>query len=261
MILETVAQTQARSKPSVAQILSHLSVSPATYYRWKERGPAGQLADERQVPRRPSFPPTPEEVQAVETFALTHPAVGDKRLAWWMVDENIAYGSPFQVYDLLRSRGLLARRPTPPAEGVRRPPAPDHADQVWHVDLMYLSIGGRWYYLVDLLDGYRRFLVHGTLNVTMTAETVTFTVQQALEQLPSRRAGEPPVGHDRGSQFLSREWRLLIEGMALTDVRTKVAHPQSNGRWERLHRTHREEGLAGEALAESGCRGAINSHT
>ncbi len=252
MILETVAQTQAVSEQSVEQILSHLSVAPATYYRWKERAEAGRLTDLVATPRRPPRPPTPEEMRAVETFALTHSAVGYQRLAGWMVDENIAYLRPFQVYDLLNRRELLARRPTPPAEGLRRPPAPDHADQVWHVDLMYLSIGGRWYYLVDILDGYSRFLVHWTLNGTMTAETVTFTVQQALEQLPSRRAGEPQVVHDRGSQFLSREWRLLIEGMALTDVRTKVAHPQSNGRLERLHRTHREEGLAAEELTDYG---------
>ena len=227
-------------------------MSPATYYRWKEREQAGRLTDRVVTPRRPPLPPTPAEVQAVKAFALAHPPLGYKRLAWEMVDENIAYGSPYQVYDLLRSQGLLARRLPPPAEGLCRPPAPDHADQVWHVDLMYLYIGGRWYYLVDLLDGYSRFLVHWTLNVTMTAETVTLTAQQALEQLGQRRAGEPQVVHDHGSQFLSREWRLLIEGMGLRDVRTKVAHPQSNGRLERLHRTHREEGLAAEELRHYG---------
>lgn len=117
---------------------------------------------------------------------------------------------------------------------------------------MYLYVAQRWYYLVDVLDGYSRFLVHWTLNLTMTAEAVTFTGQPAREQLPSRRAGEPPVVHDRGRQFLSGEWRLFIEGMGLTDVRTKVAHPQLNGRLERLHRTHREEGLAGEELSHYG---------
>ena len=32
------------------------------------------------------------------------------------------------------------------------------------------------------------------------------------------------------------------------DIKTRVAHPESNGRVERLHRTHREEGLIGEDL-------------
>jgi len=40
-----------------------------------------------------------------------------------------------------------------------------------------------------------------------------------------------------------------IEGAGVTDIKTRVAHPESNGRLERLHRTHREEGLTEEDLA------------
>jgi len=36
----------------------------------------------------------------------------------------------------------------------------------------------------------------------------------------------------------------------LTQIKTQVAHPQSNGRLERLHRTHREEGLSREELTD-----------
>jgi transposase InsO family protein len=35
--------------------------------------------------------------------------------------------------------------------------------------------------------------------------------------------------------------------VGVTDIRTRVAHPQSDGRLERLHRTHREEALLSEA--------------
>ena len=41
--------------------------------------------------------------------------------------------------------------------------------------------------------------------------------------------------HDHGSQFLSAEWRAFVEGAGVTDVKTRVAHPQSNDRLERLH--------------------------
>jgi len=77
---------------------------------------------------------------------------------------------------------------------------------------------------------------------------VTLTVQEALEGLSGRHPGEPRLVHDHGSQFLSAEWRAFIEGAGVTDIKTRVAHPQSNGRLERLHRTHREEGLTEEAL-------------
>ena len=131
---------------------------------------------------------------------------------------------------------------------MKRPAEPDHPDQVWHIDLMYLYIRPRWYYLVDILDGYSRFLVHWSLNLTMLANTVTATVQEALEQLPERRPGEPRLVHDHGSQFLSVEWRRFVEAAGVTDIRTRVAHPESNGRVERLHRTQREEGLTEDDL-------------
>jgi transposase InsO family protein len=35
---------------------------------------------------------------------------------------------------------------------------------------------------------------------------------------------------------------------ALAHPKTRIAHPESNGRLERLHRTHREEGLTEEVL-------------
>ena len=150
---------------------------------------------------------------------------------------------------ILREHNLFRRRRTSPTEPPRRPRAPDHPDEVCHIDLIYLYIPPRWYYLVDILDGYSRFLVHWSPNLGMRAETVTLTVQEALEGLPERRDGEPRLVHDHGSQFLSAEWRAFVARAGLTDVKTRVAHPESNGRLERLHRTHREEGLTEEDLS------------
>ena len=102
---------------------------------------------------------------------------------------------------------------------------------------MYLYIRPRWYYLVDILDGYSRYLVHWKLNMTMQADLVMLVVQEALDTLPGRRPGEPQLVHDHGSQFVSREWRTFVTLAGAGDIRTRVAHPESNGRLERLHRT------------------------
>lgn len=211
-------------------------------------------------PGRKAPPPTAAEMKAVCEYALQHPIVGYKRLAWQMVDLNVAYLHPYQVYRILQDHHLLApgRLLSPPAS-LKRPPEPDHPDQIWHIDLMYLFLRPRWYYLVDILDGYGRFLVNWSLNCTMTADTVTLTLQQALEKLEQegfpRHAGEPRMVHDHGSQFSDREWRRFIGGVGLEEIPTRVAHPQSNGRLERLHRTHRQEcfseevGTYGQAVA------------
>ena len=179
-------------------------------------------------------------------FALAHPRMGYKRLAWLMVDEDVAYLRPYQVYQILAEHNLLRRRQRPEREELRKPPGPGHPNEIWHVDIMYVRIKGRWYYLVDILDGYSRFLVHWTLNRTMGADTVTLTVQEALERIEEREPGEPKIVHDHGAQFLSAEWRSFVEGVGVEDIFTRVAHPESNGKLERLHRTHREEGLGDE---------------
>ena len=94
------------------------------------------MADQVIVPRRQALPPTPDEVAAVCVFALDHPAMGYKRLAWLMVDEAVAYLRPYQVYRILAERQLLSRRLMPSTEALKRPPEPDHADETWHIDLM-----------------------------------------------------------------------------------------------------------------------------
>ena len=249
LILETVKKTQEKTGKPVAEILYSLGLPEATYYRWKARATNKRLKDVVVVPRRRSFPHIPDEVVSVRGFALDHPQMGYKRLTWQMVDEDVAYLRPYQVYRILVEQGLLRRRESPPPETLRHPPEPDHPDQVWHIDLMYLYIRPRWYYLVDILDGYSRFLVHWSLNLTMMADTVTLTIQEALERLPERRHGEPKLVHDHGGQFLSAEWRMFVKEAGLVDIKTRVAHPESNGRLERLHRTHREEGLTEDHLA------------
>ncbi len=248
LILGTIERTQKNTKEPIRQVLSQIGISPATYYRWKARSLKGQLEDLSVQGRKKCILPTPKEVQSVCAFALKHPAMGYKRLTWMMVDLDVAYLRPYQVYGILKGSDLIMRRSPMAREALRRPPEPDHPDQVWHVDIMYLyiPIPPRWYYLVDVLDGYSRFLVNWSLNLTLEAYTVTLTIQQALTGLKGRHPEEPRLVHDHGPQFLSSEWRSFISGIGLIDIKTRLAHPESNGRLERLHRTHREEGLAKE---------------
>jgi putative transposase len=193
----------------------------------------------------------------VRAYALPHSATGYKRLAWAMVDRGIVCLRPWQVYHVLSDQRLLRPRDRVDLGPLRRPAPADRPDQVWHVDLMYVYVRPRWYYLVDVLDAYSRYLVHWTLNATMTADSVTLTMQQAVDTLSVRVPAEPKIVHDHGSQFLNWEWRAFVEGTQVTDTRTRVAHPESNGRLERLHRTHREEGLVGEGGVDY--RGALEA--
>jgi len=238
----------------VALLLDDLCIPRASYYRWKEDQGRAEPVKRDRSGGTGIVPPTPEEVEKVKSFALSHAAIGYKRLSWTMIDRDVAYLRPYQVYTILDQAELLARRVSPNPAALRRPADPERPDQVWHVDLMYLYIEPRWFYLVDILDGYSRYLVHWRLNPTMHADSVMLTVQEALDKLEleqrtsDRQAypGEPAIVHDNGSQFTGGQWRNFLAGAGRRDIRTRVAHPQSNGRLERLHRTHREEGLVVE---------------
>lgn len=244
-MLAFVTAVQARSGLELGAILEALEVAPRSYRRWKQEREEG-VAAPRSRGRPPGAAPTPAEVRAVRSAALRHPQMGYKRLAWHLVRQEDAYLRPYQVREILAAAGLLAPRGRPALGMLKRPAPPERPDQVWHLDLMYLALGGRWYYLVDILDGYSRYLVHWTLNPTMRADTVTRTVQEALDKLDrERRPGEPQLIHDHGSQFVSAEWKGFVSAVGSRDIATRVAHPESNGKLERLHRTHREEGLAG----------------
>lgn len=248
LILASVERVQQLIGGPVKVILDRLGLPLSTYYRWQHRRATGSLSDRTAPSQRRTWPPIPQEIDSVCSYALEYPQIGYKRLTWQMIDDDVAYLKPYQVYKILKERGLLRWGKNGASAALNRPPEPDHPDEVWHVDLMYLYIHTRWYYLVDIIDGYSRFMVNWSLNLTMESETVTMTVQDALEKLGDRRKGEPRIVHDHGSQFISHEWRNFVKGSGITDIKTRIAHPESNGRLERLHRTHREEGLTEEAL-------------
>ena len=227
-------------------MLAALGLDAATYYRWQKEAQAGGRPERKPVARSRSLAPTPEEVEAVTRYAVDHPRLGARRLTWHMVDAGAVGLKPHQVLEILRSADLLARRKGTEPKALRRPPPPERPNEVWHIDLMYVQVGPRWFYLVDILDGYSRYLVHWTLNPTMLTDTVLVTVEAALAKLGSPRlAGEPRLVHDHGPQFVSRDWKGYLAGVGVTSIPTRVAHPESNGKLERLHRTHRDEGGIG----------------
>lgn len=235
------AQAHCPERPLDA-ILSDLGLPRASYFRWLERAATGDLADRVVVPRRVAVPPTPAEVAAVTGYAHDHPLLGYKRLAYALMLENQAFVYPWMVRDIMAEHELLGRRQPPPKPLVR-PPEADHPDQRWHTDLMVWWFADRWFWMSDVLDAYSRYLVHCQLLLTARAEDVTLAVQTALDTLPPdrRRASEPEIAHDCGSQFIGREWATQVQATEVTDVRTRAYPPQSNGRDERVHRTFREE--------------------
>lgn len=237
-LTQAVKLARERTGAPLRQILRDIGVPRASYYRYLK------AAEPQKRKARVKSPPlTPAERLSIKDAALAHPATGYKSLTWSLQNEFVAGVRSHQVLALLREEELIMRREAAVPSQMKRPAAPSFPNEVWHIDLMYLWLRNRWWYLVDILDGYSRYLVHWTLNDSLAAETVSLTVLEALERwAPDPK---PAIVHDHGSQFVSKDWRAFASHHGLPSIKIRVAHPQSNGRIERLHRTHREEGLVG----------------
>jgi len=164
-ILETVATAHRHTGTPVRSILKELGLPRASYYRYLKAA-----EPKKRKPRIKAPPLTPPERCIIRDVALAHPTTGYKRLTWTMQNEELAGVRAYQVLGMLREEELIHRRGAAVPSQNKKPEEPTLPNQVWHIDLMYLWLRNRWWYLVDILDGYSRYLVHWTLNDTMEAE-------------------------------------------------------------------------------------------
>ena len=240
-VLAVVRQARARTGWPLRRVLWRLGLAKGTYHAWARREAAETLDDLVRPPTSP-WAVLPEEREAVIGYALRHPQDGYRRLAWMMVDADVAYVSPSSVYRILDDADLLYRWKRSRSVG-ERPADPTRPHQRWHTDLMYLRVGDVWYFLVTVLDAYSRYVVHWDLLTSMTAADVRMVLQDALKQT----GAQPEVVSDNGSQFTAKDFKELVRDFALEHIRIRTYHPESNGRVERFHRSTREA-LDGTAL-------------
>jgi putative transposase len=243
-----VQATRQRSGWAAWRTLRALGVSSASYYRWRKAA-ASNLRDgivlSGSPPPQP-FEVLPEERVAVRAYALAHPELRHRELAWRMVDEDVAYVSSSSVYRILRSENLVCpwRRRTKRSrlaeEKAQRP------DEIWATDLRYVAVGPRNYYLISFVDEYSRYITHWNLLGSMDGASVSIEAQAAVETLPRDAEGElaarPDIRSDNGSGYVSREFAgvLAEHGLAHRPIRPHC--PEENGLCERVQRT------LGEAL-------------
>jgi putative transposase len=238
-----VERARERSGWSVQRVLRRLGIRRSVYYEWRGRAAAKRLDD--LVPGgRCLSAILPEEKEAAIAFALEHPKEGYRRLAWMMVDADVAYLSPASVYRVLNDADLLYRWKRSRKSG-EKPAAPTAPNQRWHTDIMYLRVADCWYFLVAVLDGYSRYVVHWELLTSMTAADVRLVIQHALE---ANGLTNVEVVTDNGSQFTAADFKALVRQFELQHIRIRTYHPESNGTIERFHRSTRD------ALAESELR-------
>jgi len=236
-VVEFVKYWQQRGEFKMGQMLSWLGLSSSKYYSWQQR--QGQANQHNSQLAKHNWLLVWEK-SAIESYAQQHPEEGYRRLSYMMLDENVVAVSPSSVYRVLKQAGLLQRwlrTPSRKGQGFVQPTQPH---QHWHIDISYLKLGGTFYYLCSVLDGYSRYLVHWEIREQMTEMEVEIIVQRAREKVP---AVQPRIISDNGPQFIARDFKSFIRTCQMSHVRTSPNYPHSNGKLERWHRTLKSEAI------------------
>jgi putative transposase len=239
-----VERTRARSGWSIRQTLAVLEISVTSYYRWLREEAWARVMPPEPVTPVQAYEALPEEKEAVREYALQHPEIRHRELAWRMIDEDVAYVSSSTVYRILKEQQLIG-----PRRGRRKRYRDEHEkaqhpDQIWGTDIMYLKVEQMQYFFLAFIDEYSRYIVHWELLSSMDGLTITHAMQRALETLPCDEDGhllvKPEIRSDNGSGYISRDFYQLLAHHELVHQRITPGCPEENGIMERANRTVRE---------------------
>ena len=112
-------------------------------------------------------------------------------------------------------------------------------NQVWAVDITYISIGHTHMYLTAIIDWYSRFVVGWALSDTLETAPVLDAVKEAVE-----RCGTPAIiNSDQGSQFTSGEYVELLRSHGIRQSMDGKARWVDNVIIERWFRSLKTENI------------------
>lgn len=238
----------------LAELCREFGVSRKTAYKWlaryNELGPSG-LCDRSRAPLS-----HPSRVDSIVLEALlqarrAHEHWGARKILAWLARKQPELDLPvpstvnaiFAKYGLSRLR--RARRRTPP---FTEPFADiDAANRVWCVDFKgdFKTGDKRRCYPLTLTDAFSRAL----LRCVALRSTKTVRVRPVFEAA-FREFGLPEkMRSDNGTPFASRgagglsKLSIWWTKLGIRHERIQPAHPEQNGRHERMHRTLKQETL------------------
>ena len=230
-MVDYVRQWAEKTEITQGRILGWIGLYSSTFSKWCRS--YGQVFEHNGwIPRDHWLEDW--EKQAILKFHFEHPLEGYRRLTYLMLDANVVACSAATVYRVLSLAGVLKKhnhQPSLKGTGFVQPLKPH---QHWHVDVAYLNIGGTFYFLTSVLDGYRRLIVHWEIRETMKELEIEVILQRAREKFPGVT---PRIISDNGPQFIAKDFKSYVKICGMTHVRTSPYYPQSNGKVERWHRT------------------------
>jgi putative transposase len=253
---------------SITELAVRYGISRKTAYKWIDRfeadGSPG-LADRSRAPLSCPHRTDPQVEAVVIALRQSHPSWGARTLRAIIARRHpqLLLPAASTITALLQRHGLIDKRPP------RRRAQPgvysqhvvaEAANDLWCIDFKgeFRLGNGRYCYPLTITDAYSRVVLE-CYGLPSTAHAAT---QRRLELL-FREYGLPTaIRSDNGVPFVSPAplglSRLSIWWMKLGIVHQRImpAHPEQNGRHERMHRTLKAETTrppAGTFAAQQAC--------
>lgn len=234
------------AKVRLTEILAHLGLAPASWYRKRKPSPPEPPTGSRRGPQ----PKEVEEwkIEIVLAMAWSNPWYGYKRIAV-MCRRAGREITDREAYRIMKKWNLLQREKPREAEIYQARKLfellPSKPNDLWQMDVTYIHIAGYgWHYAVTVIDYFSRYLLAAHLTTSYSAMECTIALGKARAEA-ERLCGklEKPVFlvTDNGSSFLARRFGQFIAENSMTQVRIQYRTPQQLGLLERFHQTLKKE--------------------
>lgn len=246
-VVEKIMELKERTGKGVKELIGYIGLARSKYYNWAVRYGIGSNHNGK-VPK--SHWLEEEEKEKIREYGRKNYGEGYRRLAYKMIDEDIAYASPSSVYRVLKGAGLLVIgfkvKVKRKGKGYRQPLGPH---EEWHIDISWIKVGKLWLFLIAVIDGFSRYIVAWDLRASVEEKDIEIVLEKGREKFPNAK---PRIISDRGSQFIAREFKEYIMEVGFKHTLITVGYPQANGKAERFFRTAKEECVLRNSFFETG---------
>ncbi len=210
---------------------------------YRERGEAG-LRNGRVFTGSRRKLPAPVREKIVE-IKKREPFFGVQRISHLLKRVFFLSASPETVRRTLQEESLIVPSRKKHSANITRPRFFERStpNQLWQGDIFTFRLGGRYAYLVGMVDDYSRYMVGLELYRSQTADQVIEVYRRAVGEY-----GVPKeVLTDRGRQYTNWRGTTRFERELGKDrvkhIKSQAHHPMTLGKIERFWKTVYEEFL------------------
>ena len=229
-------------------------ISRKTGYKWIRRDQNGETLDDRsRRPKRVSARTPEEMVRKILELRAENPGWGALKIKN-VLEKAGEEGIPCArtVNSILHRHGCIAPEESRKRQAFRRFER-EGCNELWQTDFKgeFRTRDGRYCYPLNILDDHSRFAIRVAASVS-TAQVVIPVFESAFEEY-----GLPwAVLSDHGAQFAGfcggyTQFEKRLMDLDILPIHGRVAHPQTQGKIERFHRSMKDELLEHHEFADA----------